>query len=270
MMPRSEPCRGALPTFSASPSRSVNPKIISPLVLLIAWEVAIRAHLLDSRLIAPPSLIALELWKISTSGELFSALGASMMRAISGFLIAAVLGIGLGSLMARVRAVEVIFDPLIELFRPVSPLALFPLFILWFGIGETAKILIITFACSFPILLNTYAGVRGIDVTLVRASRSLGASPTEVMRTVILPGSLPSIFTGLRVSWGIALIVIIAAEMIGAVRGIGYMVLFGQQTFQIPLVFASIVVIGTVGILTDAGFRFARRMILPWYRELKE
>lgn len=248
----------------------MNPKIISPLVLLVVWELAVRAQLLDPRLIAPPSLVAVELWRISKSGELFAALGVSLMRAVAGFVIAAVLGIALGALMARVSAVEIVFDPLIELFRPVSPLALFPLFILWFGIGETSKILIIAFACSFPIILNTYAGVRGIDATFVRASRSLGASPTEVMRTVILPGSLPGIFTGLRVSWGIALIVIIAAEMIGAIRGIGYMVLFGQQTFQIPLVFASIVVIGILGFLTDAGFRYARRRILPWYRELEE
>ena len=248
----------------------MNPKVLSPLALLIVWEILVRTNVLDARLIAPPSVVAVELWKISISGELIAALGVSLMRAVSGFLIATVAGVAIGALMARVRAVEIIFDPLIELFRPVSPLALFPLFILWFGIGETSKILIIAFACAFPIILNTYAGVRGIDVTFVRASRSLGASPAEVMRTVILPASLPSIFTGLRISWGIALIVIIAAEMIGAVRGIGYMVLYGQQTFQIPLVFASIVVIGVLGFVTDGGFRFARRKLLPWYRELAD
>lgn len=248
----------------------MNPKIISPLLLLIAWESAVRLQVLDPRVVAPPSIVVLELWNTMQSGELLGALGISLMRAASGFLIAAVAGIALGMLMARVSIAETIFDPLIELLRPVSPLALFPLFMLWFGIGETSKIFVIGFACSFPIILNTYAGVRGIDPTFVRAARSLGASPSEVMRTVILPGTLPSIFTGLRISWGIALIVMVAAEMVGAVRGIGYMILNAQQTFQVPLVFGGIVVIGLVGFMTDACFQFARRRLLPWYRELAE
>jgi ABC-type nitrate/sulfonate/bicarbonate transport system permease component len=245
-------------------------KLISPIILLIVWEAVVRLGLVDARLVAPPSLVAVELWTITRNGELAAALGVSLMRAGAGFLLAAVVGVAIGALMARSRVAEIAFDPLIELFRPVSPLALFPLFILWFGIGEASKILIIAFACSFPIVLNTYAGVRAIDATFVRASRSLGASPWEVMRTVILPASLPSIFTGLRVSWGIALIVIIAAEMIGAVKGIGYTVLYAQQTFRIPLVFASIAVIGALGFLTDLGFRRLRQYLLPWYRELVE
>jgi len=248
----------------------MNPKAVSPILLLLAWESAVRLGLLDSRIVAPPTLIAVELWNITRSGELLGALGVSLMRAALGFFIAAVVGIALGALMARVRIAEAVFDPLIELLRPVSPLALFPLFMLWFGIGETPKILIIAFACAFPIILNTYAGVRSIDPTFVRAARSLGASPSEIMRTVILPATLPSMFTGLRISWGIALIVIVAAEMVGAVRGIGYMVLYAQQTFQVELVFGGIVVIGLVGFLTDAGFRLARRKLLPWYRELSE
>jgi ABC-type nitrate/sulfonate/bicarbonate transport system permease component len=242
-------------------------KFISPLLLLVLWEVAVRAGWLDERLISPPTVVFAELWRLTGSGELQAALFVSLRRVIAGFAIASVLGITLGALMARSRLIETALDPLIELFRPVSPLALFPLFILWFGIGEESKIFIIAFSCMFPIILNTYAGVRSIDSNFFRASRSLGASPWEIMRTVVLPGSLPQIFTGLRIGWGIALIVIIAAEMIGAVRGIGYMVLDAQQTFRIPRVFASIVVIGALGFLTDLGFRWLRSRMLPWYRE---
>lgn len=242
-------------------------KFISPLVLLALWEIAVRSGWLDSRLIAPPSVIFVKLWQLARSGELGTALSLSLLRVIAGFLIATVLGVALGACMARLRSVEIAFDPLVELFRPVSPLALFPLFILWFGIGEASKIFIVAFACIFPIILNTYAGVRSIDANLFRASRSLGAGPWEIMRTVVLPGSLPQIFTGLRIGWGIALIVIIAAEMIGASAGIGYMVLDAQQTFRIPRVFAGIIVIGGLGFLTDLGFRWLRRRLLPWYRE---
>ena len=242
-------------------------KLISPILLLALWEFGVRLEWLDPRLVAPPSLVFDELWQLTQSGEIIAALAISLFRVAAGFLIAAVVGIALGALMARVPAIESALDPLIELFRPVSPLALFPLFILWFGIGEVSKILIIAFACSFPIILNTYAGVRGIDPTFFKASLSLGASPWEVMRTVVLPGSLPHVFTGLRLGWGIAFIVIVAAEMIGAVRGIGYMVLESQQTFRIPRVFGAIVVIGFLGFVTDLGFRHLRGRLLPWYRE---
>ncbi len=242
-------------------------KFASPLLLVLIWEIAVRAGWLDPRLVAPPSVVLVELWHLTASGELGAALFVSMRRVLAGFAIASIFGVAIGALMARNRLIETVLDPLIELFRPISPLALFPLFILWFGIGEESKIFIIAFSCMFPIILNTYAGVRNIDANLFRASRSLGASHLEIMRTVVLPGSMPQIFTGLRIGWGIALIVIIAAEMIGAVRGIGYMVLDAQQTFRIPRVFASIVIIGALGFLTDLGFRWLRKRMLPWYRE---
>jgi sulfonate transport system permease protein len=244
-------------------------KLISPILLLALWEVGVRLEWLDPRLVAPPSLVVTELWRLIESGDLVAALAVSLFRVVAGFLIAAVVGTALGVLMARIRAIELALDPLIELFRPVSPLALFPLFILWFGIGEASKVFIIAFACSFPIILNTYAGVRGIDPTFFKASRSLGASPWEVTHTVVLRGSLPHIFTGLRLGWGIALIVIVAAEMIGAVRGIGYMVLESQQTFRIPRVFGAILIIGFLGFVTDLGFRHLRGRMMPWYREAR-
>jgi NitT/TauT family transport system permease protein len=247
----------------------LSPKLISPLILLLVWELGVRLEWVDPRLVAPPSLVLMELWRITLSGDLGVALAASLLRVVAGFVLAAVVGIGLGCFMARLRMVECIFDPLIELMRPVSPLALFPLFILWFGIGEASKIFIIAFACSFPIILNTYAGVRAIDPTYFRAARSLGASAREVMHGIVLRGSLPQIFTGLRVAWGLGLIVVVAAEMIGAVHGIGYMVLESQQTFRIPRLFAGIVAIGSVGALTDLGFRYVRRQMLPWYVEAK-
>jgi NitT/TauT family transport system permease protein len=248
----------------------LSPKLISPIALLALWETGVRLEWLDPRLVAPPSLVIVELRHLALSGDLVPALAASLWRVVVGFLLAAGIGIPLGALMARVRMVEIICDPLIELLRPVSPLALFPLFILWFGIGEASKIFIIAFACSFPISLNTYAGVRGMDATYFRAARSLGASPWEIMHGIVLRGSLPHIFTGLRLAWGIALIVIVAAEMIGAVRGIGYMVLESQQTFRIPRLFGSIVVIGLAGFLTDLGFRYLRRRMLPSYVENKD
>src|SRR6202022_959017 len=176
-------------------------------------------------------------------------------------------GVALGAAMARIRLVNELLDPLVELLRPISPLALFPLAILWFGIGDGSKIFIIALAASFPVILNTYAGVRDIDANLFRASRSLGATEFEIFRSIVLPGSLPYIFTGVRLAWGISLIVIIAAEMVGATVGLGYMVLEAQQTFRTERVFASIFVIGIIGFVTALGFRRLRRLLIPWYCE---
>ena len=193
-----------------------------------------------------------------------------MRRVFLGFGIAIVISVTLGVLMARIRIIEDFVDPLVELVRPVSPLAIFPLAILWFGIGDASKVFLIALSCSFPIILNTYAGVKGGDAALIRAGHSLGSNKWEVIRYIVLPSSLPDILTGIRVAWGIALIVIIASEMVGATTGMGYMVLEAQQTFNVERVFAGIIVIGVLGFLTDRALRWFRRMLVPWHQEYRE
>jgi ABC-type nitrate/sulfonate/bicarbonate transport system permease component len=240
---------------------------ISPLAVLLIWELGSRSGMVDALIVPPPSAALADLVKLTLSGELQRALWASLSRILFGFAFAVTVGIVLGALMARVRLLDLILDPLVELLRPISPLAVFPLAILWFGIGDASKIFVIALAASFPVILNTYAGVRSIDPNFFRASQSLGADPIEIFTTIVLPGSLPQIFTGVRLAWGISLIVIIAAEMVGATVGIGYMVLEAQQTFRTERVFAGIIVIGLLGFLTDLGFRRLRKILLPWYRE---
>ena len=242
-------------------------RVASPLVILLLWQVAAWAGLTNPNILPAPVAIIADLGKLIASGALAKALAVSLYRVVSGFAIAVVAGVLIGALMGRIAWVEDILDPIVELLRPVSPLALFPGAILWVGRGDGSKIFVIALAASFPVILNTYAGVRGIDPAYFRASESLGASNWEIFRGVVLPGSLPHIFTGVRLAWGISLIVIIAAEMVGASQGIGYMVLEAQQTFRTERVFSGIVVIGLVGFLTDLGFRWLRRALLPWYRE---
>jgi NitT/TauT family transport system permease protein len=245
-------------------------KLLSPLLLLVIWELASRYHLLNPLIAPPPSSVALDIFNMIRSGALFTTLVATFQRVIIGFLIATVISIAIGTMMARMPIVEDAVDPIIELIRPVSPLAIFPLAILWFGIGDSSKIFLIALSCSFPIILNTYAGVRSIDVSYIRAARSLGASPSEIITKIVVPGSLPHVFTGIRIAWGIALIVIIASEMIGATEGLGYMVLEAQQTFRVERVFSGIVIIGVIGFATDQALRALRRRLLPWYREVQE
>jgi ABC-type nitrate/sulfonate/bicarbonate transport system permease component len=242
-------------------------RCISPVALLLIWELASRFGVANPLILPPPSAAVADLVKLALDGELSRALWASLYRILCGFALAVTCGIVLGAVMARIRLVDFILDPLVELLRPISPLAIFPLAILWFGIGDASKIFVISLAASFPVILNTYAGVRSIDPNFFRASQSLGASSIEIFTSIVLPGSLPQIFTGVRLAWGISLIVIIAAEMVGASSGIGYMVLEAQQTFRTERVFGGIIVIGLLGFVTDLGFRWLRRMLLPWYRE---
>jgi NitT/TauT family transport system permease protein len=243
-------------------------QVLSPIAILLIWEACSRSGLADPLLIPPPTRVFADIGQLLISGELFGALWASFRRIFIGFSLAVICSVPIGALMARLRAVDDLVNPLVELVRPISPLAIYPLALLWFGLGDGSKIFLIALSCCFPIILNTYAGVKSIDVALVRASMSLGANPAEIFRRIILPGSLPHIFTGVRIAWGIALIVIIATEMVGAIAGIGHMILYAQQTFLVPRVYSGIVVIGVLGFLTDLGLRALRRRIMPWYKEL--
>ncbi len=235
--------------------------------VLVTWELAARFGFVNRLLFPPPSKAFADLAVLVSSGYLWKALYASLFRVVCGLAFAVTVRVALGGAMARIRLINDFFDPLVELLRPVSPLALSPLAILWFGIGDGSKIFVIALAASFPVILNTFAGARSIDANLIRASRSLGATEIETFKGIVLPASLPYIFTGVRLAWGISLIVIIAAEMIGATVGMGYMVLEAQQTFRTERVFAGIFVIGAIGFATDLGFRRLRQWLLPWYRE---
>jgi ABC-type nitrate/sulfonate/bicarbonate transport system permease component len=250
-------------------SKTTARRILSPLLLLGVWELSGRMHLVDPLLLPPPSTVFAELWRMLANGSLIADIWASLRRVFMGFFISAIVSITLGAVMGRSQLFEDMLDPLIELIRPISPLAIFPLALLWFGIGDASKVFLIALSCSFPIIISTYAGVRGIDRSYIQVARSLGSSRFEILQRVVLNGALPHIFTGLRLAWGIAFIVIIASEMIGGVAGLGYMVLTAQQTFRVDRVFAGIVVIGVLGFATDQGFRYLRRLLLPWYQETR-
>jgi len=154
--------------------------------------------------------------------------------------------------------------------RPVSPLAILPLAILWLGIGQGSKIFVIWYGCFFPILLNTYSGVRGVPKSTVEAARILGADADELLRQVVFYHSLPLIMTGARISFAVGMIVIIAAEMVAADRGLGYMILTAQQTFQTPELYAGIVTIAVIGFLGDRAIRIIRTRLCPWHVEIEQ
>ena len=194
-------------------------RISGPILVLATWEAMVRFGDVDPILLPSPSTIAVSFVALLISGELAFHAVNSIARLAIGYSLAAVTGITLGLLVGWFRVANDFFTPLIELTRPISPIALIPLAILWFGIGLGSKVFVITMATFFPILLNTIAGVKNTDLLMIRAARSLGAGHVRLLLTVSIPSAAPFIHTGLRIALSIGFIVIIASEMVAAQNG---------------------------------------------------
>jgi NitT/TauT family transport system permease protein len=228
-------------------------RLLRPTVVVAAflalWEVAPRAGLVD-KVFLPPFSEAVTAWfTLVGNGQLLEHVSASLSRALLGFAIATVVSIPLGVAIAWYRPVAEFLNPILELFRNTAALALLPVFVLILGIGETSKVALVIYASSFPILLNAISGVRTVDPLLIKSARSLGLSPIRLFQKVILPAAVPTIFTGLRMAAASSILVLIAAEMVGAKAGLGYLIMAAQLNFQIPNMYAGIVTIALVGVI---------------------
>lgn len=233
------------------------PFLYASLAIVVIWQLVVTFTDAHVAILPPPALTAETFFELLLSGELFIHIGASLGRVVSSWLLSAAVAIPLGLAMGRFEVFEKLVDPFVELFRPISPLAWIPLAILWFGIGESGKIFIIFIATFFPTLLNTVVGVKGVDPVLVRAGQVLGCdTEAAVFRRVILPAALPSIVVGLRISFGTGWAAIIAAELVAAQKGLGYLIADGMEILRSDLVLVGMVVIGLLGVMFDAGFRF--------------
>ena len=242
----------------------------SILLFFAVWELAPKAGGLLETFIAPPSVVLKTLWELLKSGELYGHVAVSMGRATAGFVVAALMAIPLGFLLGgSFRRFERLVHPVLNFLGQVNPFSLFPLFILLFGISEVSKGAMIFWVCVWPILFNTITGVKGIDPLLVKSARSMGVSIPTLFFKVILPAASPGIFTGLRMGSGTAFFMLIAAEMIGASRGLGWLVWNAQINFQIPQLFAATVVISVLGLILNSLFVFVERHLLGWRETVK-
>ncbi|MFD2422184.1 ABC transporter permease [Amycolatopsis pigmentata] len=234
------------------------------LVLLVVWESAPRIGLVDRTFLPPVSEVAGAWWELLLNGQLLANTEASLVRSLSGFGLAIVIAVPLGLLIAWYRPVADLLGPLLELFRNTAALALLPVFVLLLGIGETSKIAIVLFACTWPILLNTISAVRGVDPTLLKLARSLALPPHRLFGKVILPAAVPSIFTGIRLAGAVSILVLVAAEMVGAKAGLGYLINAAQFNFAIPEMYAGIVTISVIGVLFNQGLVSLERRFTRW------
>jgi sulfonate transport system permease protein len=239
-------------------------RFLGPLLILVVWQAAVVLdHIPGNEL---PSLG--NVWSTAVSlvsdGTLQSALLISLQRVVLGLL----LGVSIGTVLALLSGLsligERIIDPVMHMVRTMPVLALLPLFVLWFGIGEKAKVYLIGWAVIFPIYINLYAGIRGIDAKLVEAGTVLGLKRWGLIRHVILPGALPQFLTGLRLALGVSWLVLVAAEEINATSGLGYLITNAQNLMQTNVIFVGLIVYSLLGLATDILVRLIERFTLSW------
>lgn len=224
------------------------------------------AHWFNPLLLPPPDKVLDAGIELVRTGELQHDIAASLYRVVVGFLIASILGVTTGLLVGTWRTLEDLLDPMIELLRPIPPLAFLPMMVLWFGIGEGSKIAFIAYAAFFPVFTTTLEGIKFVDPVLLRAAASLGATRTEMFRYVILPAALPAIITGLRLAFGLSFFVIVAAEFIAADSGLGYLINDARTFFLVSNMLLGAAVIGIIGFLFNVGLRRLETALLRWRR----
>lgn len=232
--------------------------------ILIVWEFASAYHLINPVAFPRVSAVVQAWGEGIATGVIPAQLISSLGRIFAGFGLAVVVAIPLGLLMATIPFVYRLLEPLTEFLRPIPSSAYIPAAILFLGIGDTMKIFVVFLACLFPILLNTYSGVKNVDQVLVDTGRTFGLSALARLYRIMLPAALPSILTGMRISLGIALVVVVVAEMISGSSGIGYYILDMQRTFRVPSMFAGIFTIGVFGYLLNLGFLSVEGYFLRW------
>ncbi|MGW4674869.1 ABC transporter permease [Streptomyces sp. NPDC004324] len=235
-----------------------------PLLLLALWQLLGVTGVLAPDVLAPPGTIARVGAGLVADGSLPNAMGVSLQRVAAGLLTGAVIGTGLALVSGLFRVGEDLVDASVQMLRTVPFVGLIPLFIIWFGIGEAPKIAIITLGVSFPLYLNVYAGIRGVDSRLIEAGESLGLSRWGLVRHVVLPGALPGAMTGLRYSLGIAWLALVFAEQINADAGIGFLMVQARDFLRTDVIVVCLIVYAFLGLLADFIVRSLERLLLQW------
>lgn len=259
--------RPGLARRAAALLRPIATRTIAVIILLVGWELAPRTGIVDPTFLSPFSDVLRALVELAGNGQLAEHVQASLTRSLIGFALAVAFAVPLGVLIGWYKPVSDVLTPLVQLFLNTAALALLPVFVLILGIGETSKIAIVCYACVWPILLNTITAVRNVDPTLLKLAKSLDLSPPRLFGKVILPASVPTIFTGIRLAGAAAIVVVIAAEMVGAKAGLGYLINASQYNFAIPQMYAGIVAISVIGVAFNQLLVAIERRFTSWRTE---
>lgn len=263
---------GALPARNRGVTRSVNVgayRVVTVVVLLAAWWVASHLALVPELFLPTPEAVfaqAVAVWREGfADATLLQHIGASLGRVFVALGFAVALGVPAGLAIGLSPVARGLFDPVIEFVRPIPPLAYLPLVVIWCGIGELTKVLLIFIAVFAPVVIATAAGVGSVPADRVNAARALGASRRQVVTHVVLPNALPAILTGLRIGLGVGWSTLVAAELVAATRGLGFMIQSAAQFLNTDVVVMGIIVIAVIAVSLDALVRWAERVLVPWH-----
>ncbi|WP_434803341.1 aliphatic sulfonate ABC transporter permease SsuC [Paenacidovorax monticola] len=236
-----------------------------PVTLIVLWQLASSLGWLSTRVLPAPLEVVRAAWALAESGELWTHVKVSAVRALTGLAIGGGLGLLLGLLTGSLRIAETLLDSIVQMVRNIPALALIPLVILWFGIDESAKLFLISVSVFFPIYLNTFHGIRNVDPGLIEMGRTYGLTRWQLYRQVILPGALSSILVGLRFSLGLMWVILIVAETISAQAGIGYLTMNAREFLQTDVVLVGILLYALLGKLADVFAKALERYWLRWH-----
>lgn len=235
-----------------------------PVVLAIIWEILVRAGLANGRLMPPPSVVGATLWQLAISGELWTHAAATLWRVGAGFGIGAAVGTALGALTGALPLARGLLDPTLQALRAIPSIAWVPLFILWFGIFEASKVALIAVGVFFPVYLGVAAAILSIDRKIVEVGRVFRLGRLAMVRRVLLPAILPDWFTALRGGLGLGFMFVVAAEIMGASEGLGYLLVDGQQLGRPDTIIAAIIAFAVLGKLADGLLLAITRPFLAW------
>ncbi|QGY35846.1 ABC transporter permease [Bacillus sp. A260] len=254
--------------------RKLNVKVLVraitiPVIILIIWQLAGVFGLVSKTVLPTPLDIFLAFQELIKTGELFGHLSISVFRAAAGFFIGGGLGIILGTIVGFSMRSEQYLDPSVQMLRTVPHLAVAPLFVLWFGFGETSKVLLIADGAFFPLYVNAFLGIRGVDSKLFDVARVLEFSKRKLITKLILPSALPNLLLGARLSLGVAWVSLVVAELMGSTEGIGYMIMDARQFSNTDIVFVGIIIFAFVGKFSDSLVRLLEAKFLRWRDNFK-
>ena len=236
-------------------------------LLLVVWQAAVSSGLVRSRLLPGVGAVWNVLLNETANGALIYHAGVTVSRALTGFVLAALIGIPFAAAMARSLLVRNLFEPIFFVGYPVPKIALFPVFTYVFGIGTPSKVAFTFLECLYPIVVTCYFGFSAVPTRLVWSAQNFGASRSTILRRVIVPAALPSVFSGLRIALPVAIIVVVLTEMIGDSIGLGYYITIWSTRFHFANVYAAIIVIGICGLVLDQALLLLRRYVVYWQRE---
>jgi len=244
--------------------------VTSPILLLLLWEFTVRLGFLDARFFPPPTRVFQTLWEMILTGELFEHLSISLQRIILGFFLGSIPGIVLGLINGWFKPVRAFLEPIIAATYPIPKISLLPLMFVIFGLGEESKVMTVAIAGFFLVFISTSAGVTQIDHIIIQAAENYGAKGWKLFAKVILPATLPAIFTGLRLALGISLLIVVAAEFTATNKGIGYLIWSNWQVLAVNKMYVGLVVIAILGLMFTSGLDRLGRRLMPWAKDIQD